>query len=70
MSAHPSLSRNEFEALEKIIPGSSDDILDGASDSITPVLRSNERTFGHDIRRLVKLVCTALLNPSELVDID
>ena len=30
------------------------------------VHQSNERSFGKDIRRLVKLVCKAFLNPSEL----
>jgi hypothetical protein len=30
---------------------------------------SKGRTFGHDMRRLVKLVCRAFLNPSELNNI-
>lgn len=31
-----------------------------------PIELSNERKFGQDIRRLIKLVCKAILNPSKL----
>jgi hypothetical protein len=33
------------------------------------VYASDERRFGQDVRRLVKLVCQAILNPSELMEI-
>jgi hypothetical protein len=61
--------RNESNSMEQTRGQSNNDLSRLSLNSKPAVEASNEKKFGQDIRRLLKLVSRAILNPGELADI-
>lgn len=56
-----------MEQLERQVPESNGNPFGPSLVSTVDAEQSNGRKFGQDIRRLLKLVCTAFLNPSKWI---